>query len=422
MSPRYALVVTPVDPGFSPDQLRRARIAVAALFLVNGSLLANVLPRLPSIKEALALSNAELGAAIAAGPVGGLLAGAITGLLVARVGSARVTIVCGLGYTLALVGVGLAPSWLALALTLLAMGAMDAVMDAAMNAHGVIVQRHYGRSILHGFHGLWSAGTLLGGATAALAAALGVPLPIHLALVASVFAALTLLASRGLLGGREIDVRHQDEADERGGPASALSPVRLARLLWPVALAGLLGVTLEDAAQTWSSVYLADVLATGAGVAAIGFVVYTAMMTLGRLTNDRWIDRWGNVTVARAGALLASAGLAVVATGGVSGSAPLVVLGFALVGIGASPIFPVMVDAAGHRPGVRSADGIATVSWTARFGFFVAPLLVGITADAVGLATAFVLPLAAGLGSAALASAFGRRDAAPPSPARTPAT
>ena len=410
-------MIPEADAAFTPARLRRARIAVAALFLVNGSMLANVLPRLPAIKDSLALSNAELGAAIAAGPVGGIVAGALTGLFVARFGSAAVAVVCGVGYALALVGVGLAPSWLALAATLLLLGALDAVMDAAMNAHGVVVQRHYGRSILHGLHGLWSAGTLVGGTTAAVAAAIGVPLAVHLTVVAGAFAILTLAVSPWLLGGRDIDERHQDEADERSGAATALSPLRLARLLWPIALAGLLGVTLEDAAQTWSSVYLADVLAAGAGVAAIGFVVYTAMMTLGRLTNDRWIDRWGNVAVARAGAWLASAGLAVVALGGFAGLVPVVIAGFALVGIGASPIFPAMVDAAAHRPGVRSADAIASVSWTARFGFFVAPLLVGLTADLVGLATAFVLPLAAGLACAALAPAFRRRDM-PAEPAR----
>lgn len=402
-----------IDGAFTPDRLRRARIAVAALFLVNGSMLANVLPRLPAIKDSLSLSNAELGAAIAAGPVGGIVAGALTGLFVARLGSAPVAVVCGVGYALALIGIGLAPSWLALAATLLVMGALDAVMDAAMNAHGIVVQRHYRRSILHGLHGLWSAGTLVGGATAAIAAALDVPLAVHLTLVAVAFAILTLAVSPWLLGGREVDERDQEDADERSGAATALSPVRLARVLWAIALAGLLGVTLEDAAQTWSSVYLAEVLAAGAGVAAIGFVVYTAMMTLGRLTNDRWIDRWGNVAVVRTAAGIASAGLAVVALGGFTGLVPVVIGGFALVGIGASPIFPAMVDAAAHRPGVRSADGIATVSWTARFGFFIAPLLVGITADLVGLATAFVLPLAAGVACAALAPAFRRPDSQP---------
>ena len=40
---------------------RRARVAVAALFLTNGALFANLLPRYPEIKADLALSNAVYG-------------------------------------------------------------------------------------------------------------------------------------------------------------------------------------------------------------------------------------------------------------------------------------------------------------------------------------------------------------------------
>ena len=47
-------------------QNRRARVAVAALFLTNGALFANLLPRYPEIKADLALSNAAYGVAIAA--------------------------------------------------------------------------------------------------------------------------------------------------------------------------------------------------------------------------------------------------------------------------------------------------------------------------------------------------------------------
>ena len=42
---------------------RRARVAVAALFLTNGALFANLLPRYPEIKADLALSNAAYGVA-----------------------------------------------------------------------------------------------------------------------------------------------------------------------------------------------------------------------------------------------------------------------------------------------------------------------------------------------------------------------
>ena len=53
----------------------RARVAVAALFLTNGALFANLLPRFPEIKTDLAMSNAAYGAAVAAFSAGALMAG-----------------------------------------------------------------------------------------------------------------------------------------------------------------------------------------------------------------------------------------------------------------------------------------------------------------------------------------------------------
>ena len=140
---------------------RRARIAVSALFLVNGALIANVLPRLPAIKGHLDLTNAAIGTAIAAMPIGGLLAGSVAGLLIVRYSSRRVTVGAGVAFGLLLGLIGLAPGWIALAASFLVLGMLDAIMDAAMNAHGMVVQRSYGRSILHGFHGWWGAGSLL---------------------------------------------------------------------------------------------------------------------------------------------------------------------------------------------------------------------------------------------------------------------
>ena len=412
-----ATAAEPADPDTPAatepsDRLRRARIAVSLLFLVNGAGWANILPRLPALREQLDLSNAALGAAIAAGPVGGIVAGMFVGVLVARFGSARVAVVCALGMMAMLGLTGVAPAWIVLVAVLFIGGASDATMDAAMNAHGVLVQRGYGRSILHGFHGWWSLGSLLGGATGAVMAALDVPLGLHLAVVATTLAILALLASRWTLGGREVDAAAHvasldpDALDDADPAGRARRLLRLVGVLAPIGLAGILGVVMEESSQTWNSVYLTDVLGATAGVAALGYVALSAAMTLGRLTNDRWIDRWGNVRVARGGAALAATGLATVFVSGTTGLIPLALAGFALVGIGVAPIFPAMVDAAGHRPWVRSADGIAIVSWLVRFAFFVAPVVIGIVSDAVGLRIALLLPLAAGLLAIVAASAF----------------
>jgi len=389
-------------------------VAVSTLFLVNGALLAGVLPRLPLIKETLELSNAELGAAVAAAPIGGLLAGGLAGVLIGRVGSGRLAVLTGLAATLLLVSIALAATWALLAVAFLVIGAFDATMDAAMNAHGVGVQRRYGRSILHGFQGWWSAGTLAGGAAGALAAGLGIPAVAQLGVVGVVLAAVTLVASRGLLPDAVADAVADPGSDGPGdaqalaeghGTAAAPAPApiglrhapSLLRLLLPITLIGLLGTLLEDAASTWGTLYLADVIGLGAGIAALGFVLYTAAMTVGRLTNDRWVDRYGSVAVARAGGVIAAGGLAFVAAAGPLGAPALAFAGFAAVGIGAAPMFPVMVTAAGERPGIPAAHAVGLVSWLARIGGVAAPLLMGLAADAAGLAAAFLIPMAAAL-------------------------
>lgn len=405
---------------------RRARVAVSALFLVNGALIANVLPRLPAIKADLELTNAALGTAIAAMPVGGVLVGAAAGWLIVRYSSRLVTVATGVAFGFLLGAIGLAPDWLALAATFLVLGMLDAVMDAAMNAHGMVVQRDYGRSILHGFHGWWSAGTLLGAGSGAVAAALDVPLALHLAVVGLALAGASVAALPFLLRGGDVDAATPGESGRSGeaGEAppsvagasawgSARRTARLLGLLAPFALVGILGVMLEDAASTWSTIFLTDVLGAGVGVAALAVVLYTAGMTIGRLTNDRWIDRWGDTAVARSGAVVATVGLALVVLAGSMGAVPLAAVGFGLVGLGTSPLFPVMISAAGTVPGVPAGQGVAVVAWLARGGFVIAPTLVGLAADAVGLGAALIIPLAAGITVAilmgTLLAASGRR-------------
>jgi MFS family permease len=374
---------------------RQARLAVSVLFAVNGALFANVVPRLPAVKADLGLSNSSFGAALAFGPVGALLAGTVAGVLVARVGSGRLAALCGgvLGLVLALVG--LAPVWAALAGALLVIGALDSVMDVAMNAHGLRVQQAYGRSILNAFHAWWSIGAATGGLTGSAAAALDIDVPLHLAVVGVVLAAASIAAGRFCLPGRDPGAHAHATPPDDTRPMPTHTGWLVVRVLAPLGAFGVLAAIVEDVPSSWGAVYLRDSLGAAAGVAGLGFVAFTAAMTIGRLVNDRLVDRFGLVTVARSGAALAAAGL----TGALlADNVTAAIAGFAVVGLGTSSSYPALFAAAGHRPGVRPGDGIAFASWLGRAGFLLAPLLVGVVADAVNLS--------AGIGVAAVAAAL----------------
>ncbi|MFD6092638.1 MFS transporter [Oerskovia sp. NPDC060338] len=178
--------------GAAPHDLRRARVAVATLFFTNGAIFANLFPEYPAIKAELGLSNAQYGLAIAAFPTGALVAGLAAGGLIRRLRSSRVavagTVLTGTGVLAA----GLSSTWTLLAVGLLLAGAMDAITDVAQNAHGLRVQRRYGRSILNSFHAVWSIGAVTGGLMGAGAVAIGMSRGLHLGLSALVFAIVAL--------------------------------------------------------------------------------------------------------------------------------------------------------------------------------------------------------------------------------------
>lgn len=372
------------------------------LFFAHGAMAAAILPRLPAIRDSLGLTNAELGTAIAALPIGGLVAGGFAGVLIARVGSGRLAIAAGLAATVALASIGLASSWAMLAALYLVLGMFDATMDAAMNANSIGVQRVYGRSILQGFHGLWSIGGMTAGALGAIAAGLAIPVAPYLAAVGFALAASLLVASRFVLPARLADAHPETDgvADE---PVSPRHAGRLLRVLGPIAMLGILCIIVQSAAAIWSAVYLTDVVGLSAGIAGIGFVVYITAMAAGRLTNDRWIDRIGGTNLVRVGAVIAGAGVAAAILASPTGIPLLAYLGFAAIGYGTSSMFPVMIMAAGSRPGIPTGHGVAIVSWLVRLGLVFAPAVVGIAADNAGLAAAFLIPLAAALAVIALA-------------------
>jgi MFS family permease len=292
-------------------QLQRARVAVALCFFLNAVFYATLVPRLPEVKADLGLSNSSLGAALAAVPLGALVAGLFSAALIRRFTSARVATSGLVLLGVLLSGVAVAPNWPALAAILLVAGGLDAVIDVAQNAHGLRVQRLYRRSILNGFHGVWSIGAVSGGLLGSAAAGLGVPLGVHLGATAVVFGALAVLAYRAMLPGDDrADLDEAADGDDRV-PAETRANGRRGAVLALAALGVLAtcGAFVEDAGASWSALYLRTELAAGAATAGLGFVALQGAMTLGRLTGDRVVDRFGQRRVVQVGGAVIAAGM-----------------------------------------------------------------------------------------------------------------
>jgi MFS family permease len=173
----------------------------------------------------------------------------------------------------------------------------------------------------------------------------------------------------------------------RGGRVRArLSALRRwSAMLWAFAVVAFAGLLAEGAVADWSAILMADVHDAGTVAAGAAFAAFSAAMAAGRLTGDRVIARHGRRAVAAGGAALAAAGL----VGAVCvPSAWGAVAMFALVGLGASCLFPATLAAAAEAAGRNGGAAIAAVSTVGYLAFLAGPPAIGFLAEFTGLSAA----------------------------------
>jgi MFS family permease len=374
---------------------RRARRAVAVVFAVHGAVSGSFATSIPWMRGHLHLSNGWLGIALVFLTVGASAAMPLSARLAHRYGPRRsmawLSVLCCAMLALP----PLAPGLIWLCVALFVYGSGLGLMDVAMNAQGSQIEERYGRSVMSGLHGMWSVGTLLGGAVGALVAHTGFDGRAHLGLAAPVLAVTAFVASRWAL-----DIRAEQAAD--GEPVE--EPARFAlpgRGVLAVGLIGFCAVFAEGASMDWSGIYLRDVTDADPGLAASAFTAFACTMAATRLVGDAVVRRFGAVRTVRASGVLATLGCALVVAAGT----PLpAVLGFALIGVGVAVVVPLCFAAAGRMKTESPGQAIAGVATLAYASGLAAPAAVGWIAEATsltfsfGLVTVLVLGLVFGAG------------------------
>jgi MFS family permease len=359
---------------------RSARRAAVVMFLVAGWLPAAWATRIPDVKDELHLSAGALALGIL-----GLEAGAIIGLptgaaIVSRVGSRRALQLGFTGFAPALVAVGLAGGVATLAAALLGMALANSVVDVAMNAQGVELERRAERPLLSGLHAGHPFGLVAGGLAGTAAAAAEIPVIAHFALVAGVGMAGALAATRRLLPERE--------------PPTQRAFARPSRRLLGLGLLAFCAFGLDGAAYNWSAVDLRSEHAATAAVAAAGFTGFALSLAVGRLFGDRLVARFGRVPVVQACGMLACGGgvLVVLAPG-----AGVALAGWALFGLGLAAVAPTVLGAAPRTGDAPPAVAIAAVTTIGYLGSFTGPPAIGGLAQAGSLSTALTVLAAVSL-------------------------
>ncbi|MEV6969166.1 MFS transporter [Hamadaea sp. NPDC051192] len=386
------------------------RWSVATIFAVHGSISGSLAARMPWIADHVGLAGGgvgKLGYALVMPSVGAILTMPFAGRVVHRLGGRRATLLLLTGWALALTLISFMPTLPTLAVAMFLAGAFAGTADMAMNAEGIAVERQLGRSIMSSLHGGWSIGGFLAGGVGWLLAhndVSGRANFIGATLVAIVVAvwACSYLPSQTPV---------EDEEEDDGAPRFALpkGPILI------IGLVGFAAIFAEAASADWSAVYLVNRLGAGDATGAVAYACFAGAMTLGRLTGDAVVRRWGPVPTVRVAGVLGVLGGVLIVIAGVAGDslgAKIAAIGgFALVGIGIAVVVPLAFAAAGHSAEstatrAHAIAGVATVSYGAGLA---APGIVGGIANLTSLTVSFavvtVLILVMTLAAPALRSA-----------------
>ena len=348
------------------------RIATFLIFVANGAVVGTWVAFIPTVKDRLDASGSEFGMALLFAPLGALVAQQISGQLLMRVSSRRMTTVATLVLPWLVILPVLAPSIPLLAAALFVVGYFNSMMDLSMNAHGVALEDRDGKSIMSGLHGGWSLGGIVAPIAVALALGFGIAPAVEVVLAAAVLFVLGLFASRHLGQG--------STKSETGGGGLHLPP----RTILPMAGLVVLIAFVEGGLTDWGGVYLSEGLGAAESMTAMAFSALSLGLFIGRMGGDWAKDRVGSVRLIQVGMGGTAAAIAVM----LLVDEPLVALaGMVVAGLGLANTVPQIFAAAGRIP--PKGPSLSAMFTSLTLAFIAGPLLIGTTADAVGIAGAF---------------------------------
>ncbi|WP_029264133.1 MULTISPECIES: MFS transporter [unclassified Microbacterium] len=374
------------------SQFVRWRAAIFAIFLASGLSIATWAARVPGIKQALELDNAQVGMLLLGMGVASIIGISTSPAVMARTGARRGMLAAMLMFALgiALVGLG-ATVFGSVAVVLLGMalfGFGNGCVDVMMNVEATAIEQQMGRTILPVFHAFFSFGTVIGAGIGALAAHLAIDVATHAVTMGVLIAVIAVVCFF------QVPVREAALDPEDHVKPPFRERMHTALEAWREPRTYLIGVVMlgmsfaEGGANDWIALGTEQGHGFAEGTGAVSLAVFSIGMTTVRLFGGPLVDRFGRVLVLRILAVAAASGILLFI---LAPTFPLVLVGAALWGIGASLGFPLGMSAAADDP-AKAAARVSAAATIGYISFLGGPPVLGVISEHIGLLnTLFIL-------------------------------
>ncbi|MGK8661761.1 MFS transporter [Serratia marcescens] len=354
----------------------RRQIATRAIFFLAGLGMAAWAPLIPFVKARLGIDDGALGLLLFCLAAGSMAIMPFAGYLIAKLGCRAVLLGAGALLCIDLPLLALLDAPLLMGAALGVFGAVNGIMDVAMNSQAIIVERESGQAKMSGFHGFYSLGGIAGAGGVSLLLLAGLAPAQAIGLIALLIAILLLIVAGDLLAHGGVGERRQ------GGARWALAH---GKILFIALLCFFVFLT-EGAMLDWSALFLHAERGVAKSQAGIGFTLYAVAVACGRLYGDRLIGAVGRYRTLLLGSLCAAAGVLLTVTVPLASAA---FGGLMLAGLGIANIVPILFNAVGNQKQVPPGQAFPAVTLVGYLGLLTGPALIGFIANYTSLALAF---------------------------------
>jgi MFS family permease len=371
---------------------RRAFIALYLLFFIQPLSWGGWLVRISEIQRDLDLTPLSLSIAIAAVPAGLLLSLMFVSRVYAKLGVRKTTILSLLVFLIFIPLPGISASLPILFCSLFLVGIGLAAAELGLNLVADTIEKRGGRPVMGRAHGFWSLGLLAGSVASSAMAFVGLPVGWTLVVLAAITGILAVWVFKML---PDVDVQDvEKDINNKGKERRFLGWTTIAVSFFVFGIA--MG---EGAMADWAAVYIGQVYDITGGAEGLGFVCYATSITLGRFGSDFVRRVLTGRQICMLGCGLAIIGVACLVA---APAAPVSYFGFICVGLGLAAGFPLAVTAVASQDVSSVERHLAFLSQIALSGQLLGPLLIGLTAEFVGMRLGFAVLIPIFLASAYL--------------------
>lgn len=349
-------------------------------FLLSGFNFSSWASRIPTIKAALNLNEAELGTVLLTMPVSSLIGLPLSGWLVSKFETRLPLAAAFLLNSICLSFIGLASTTVSLVIALFLFSLSMRIFNISVNTQAITLQKQLDRKINGSFHGLWSTGGIVGVGFTTLLISLDVTMVAHLITVSVATVLAALFSYRFLL---------------RNDQSSAGNKLAFGKPDPYILYLGLLvffAAVCEGGMFDWSGIYFQQVVRED--VFTSGYLVFMAFMALSRFVSDRIIDRIGMGTTYVLSALLIFMGISLSI---LFPSFWPAMVGFSLVGFGTASVIPMTYTLAGASKKYSPGIAISLIATFGIVGMLLGPPMIGYLAHAFNLKVSFMAFALAGI-------------------------